>query len=72
MAKTVNEIACAKLDARIAELQSEIAGLERSKAIINATDETTEAPKARKPRGPNKRKRGLPQPLNEADAVGLL
>ena len=66
MAKSVADVACEPLDAEIARLQREIDGLERAKEIVkgNAMAVGTEAagvaPKARKPRGPNKRKPGLP------------
>ena len=68
MAKSIAEMACAKLDAKIAELQREIDGLERSKDIIRAGDEPAEAPKTRKQRGPNKR-RGLPAGTSDPASV---
>ena len=66
--KSVVEIACEPLDAEIARLQAEIEGHERSKALIRQAHAATVAnqPKVRKPRGPNKRRAGLPAVSNDS------
>lgn len=69
MAKTVNEIACAKLDRRIAVLRDEIDSLERAKVLINADEPNAAPAKVRKPRGPNKRRRGMP--ATTSDGLGI-
>lgn len=60
-AKSVVDVACEPLDAKIAELMNEIDGLVKAKQlIVKAHEAVTEQPKTRRTRGPNKQKRGLP------------
>ena len=62
MAKqSIEDVACARLDAKIDALMVEAAALTRAKELIRAgSNGEPAAPKPRKPRGPNKRKPGLP------------
>jgi hypothetical protein len=56
MAKSGVDVAIAKLDAGIAVLQREIAGLERAKELVREASE----PSAEKPKRGRKPRKGLP------------
>lgn len=71
-AKSVVDVACEPLDARIAELNREIDGLMNAKELVRRAHAATTAaePKPRRTRGPNKQKRGLPNANAQQTTTG--
>lgn len=61
MAKSVTETALDHIRAKIAPLEATLAGLRIAEAaLLDASEPAQSDPKAKRTRGPNKAKRGLP------------
>lgn len=71
MAKTAVEVALANVREKIAPLEAELAGLRIAEAaLLDAGEPATAAPKAKRTRGPN-RKKGLPAAEDEAARMAV-